>query len=97
MTPEAQAEALADLDGQAEFFQECIEVGREQNQSRYYMYCGFDYLNSWDTMIPLVEKQPAEIKRKLDALLELVSFSYGMPSPARIGECLLRVTDKWTK
>jgi len=51
-----------------------------------------DYLNSYDAIIPLIQKQPLEIRDRIATKGGPISF---MVTPAELCEKLLRATGEW--
>lgn len=53
------------------------------------------YTTSWDAIIPLIEKQTPSVKQRMDDSHELVSFSYGLPTPLELCIALLKAHDRY--
>ncbi len=94
MTPEQQIKALAELDGWTD-----LTISRPFNT-----LCGRwmgqlpskvpNYHESYDAIIPLIQKQTAEIQSDVSFFLpdEVNGFT---ATPAQLCEALLRATGKW--
>lgn len=108
MTTEQQIKALAELDnissGHWQLYahtsgdttlQGRLWVDYGQNRNGITLIEMPQYLTSYDSIIPLIQKQPYEVLKRMDEHYELVSFAYEIPSVAQLCEALLRATGKW--
>lgn len=98
MTPEQQIKALAELDGKWRGMKEYEDDyayirSHGEVQSLWGMICKKlpYYLTSYNAIIPLIQKQPLELRLKMTAGHK-ISF---MVTPSQLCEALLRETGKW--
>ena len=93
MTPEAQRIAIAKLAGwrpnpYGGLYQPTLRPECNINQK-------FElprYLTSYDAIIPLIQKQPLEVRARIATKGGPISF---MVTPAQLAEALLRATGLW--
>lgn len=94
MNPEAQIKALAELDGW-----KCYPAidGSDAHwicPNEWWHESCPSYLTSYDAIIPLIQKQPLEIRDRIATKGGPISF---MATPAQLAEKLLRATNRWTE
>jgi len=94
MTTEQQIKALAELDGWTETFWEQNDYlwGFRAGRSYSEPTPNKCYLTSYDAIIPLIQKQPLEVRDRIATKGGPISF---MVTPAQLSEKLLRATGKW--
>lgn len=103
MTNEQQIKALAELDGWTEVTNHRSELEYKQYRvvdETIWTSLGSqmpDYLNSYDAIIPLIQKQPNDVKEKTQDWLcgKQGLYLFVSVTPAQLCEALLRATGKW--
>ena len=101
MKPEEQIKALAELDGWTNIHDNKYGVPASGKTPPDWKGDGFssasedyilpNYLTSYDAIIPVIQKQPLEVRQRI-AASGPISF---MVTPAQLSEALLRATGKW--
>jgi hypothetical protein len=93
MKPEDQIKALAKLDGC-----DCADWGMTRCTDDCSSQGKKPYITSYDCIIPLIQKQPVEIKQAIHKLVfELIAFKSHRfdATPSQLAKAMLRATGKW--
>ena len=97
MTPEDQIKAIAELDGYT--IEERGEGLTPHCRHKVKPLCGLNqlqYLTSRDAIVPVIEKQPKEVRLHIASMLILAEDDVTVfPSATQLSEALLRATGKW--
>lgn len=101
MKPEEQIKALAELDGKwkQKEFEDDYAYTRSFGSTNSFMSYIINirlphYLTSYDAIIPLIQKQPYEIRFSIAMSAPDGRISF-MSTPSQLCEALLRATEKW--
>jgi len=95
MTTEQINIACAELDGATSPFCECgcncFKIGEQWKRG--------DYTNSYDAIIPLIQRQSEEVQHMIYAtLVEMTNDSFAIRStPLQLATALLRATNKYNE
>jgi len=97
MTTEQQIKALAELDGMYYFTADATRhyPGFWQNDKGQAFH-ELHYLTSYDAIIPLIQKQPRDVRKAMTQTFPNGHVSF-TTTPAQLGEALLRATGRWVE
>ncbi len=90
MTTEDKIKVLAELDGRWSIQFPYQPEGHQAFEQIKYLPC---YLTSYDAIIPLIQKQPKEIRLKMfEEKADRVSI---MTTPEQLADALIKAVGKW--
>lgn len=103
MTNEEQIKALVELDGITIREVDCPLCGHGATHPSWFdkdgsVICVKDYLNSYDAILPLIQKQDGVVQTAIHQMfrkLFLHKLFFWEYTPAKICEIVLRATDEW--